>query len=534
MRLDCPDLRRSVHLGRSAKWLSLLAAAPLAVLLSSVAVAAEHDAAWHAARQSITAKELGSAVEYLADDKLKGRLPGTEGSRLAAKYLRDQLAEMGLQPAGPEGSFYQPFDPEYRNVLAKLPGRDAELRDEVIVVGAHYDHVGHGSESTSRGGVGEIHNGADDNASGTSAVLELAEAFATLPRPPRRTLLFALWDAEELGFHGSLHFVEHPTVPLEKIVMAINFDMVGRLRDDRLHVFGTRSSLGMRRLFSRQNDSARLNLDFNWTLRSNSDHWTFFERDIPVLLLHTGIHADYHTPRDDAHLIEKQGMQRVTRLMFGTIDALANANRPPTFRAAALGETNSLRKRRLRQRAPLPNRLGCRWSRHADRRDGVMLTRVDAEGPAAAAGLRAGDRVLRLGASEIKSPGDLEGASVTIDRPSQLTYQRRGQAEPSTVTIDPRGKPWRLGFNWIIDPAEPGAAVVTHVVPNTPAARSGLRPGDYIQRFAGHDFAGREELIALAADATQSAKSIALLVEREGRVETIDVHLRDLPPVVGM
>ena len=138
-------------------------------------------------------------------------------------------------------------------MLAILQGSDPKLRDQVIVVGAHYDHLGYGGRA-SLGPYGYIHPGADDNASGTAAVLELAKAFTILSAPPKRSILFAAWDAEEKGLLGSKYWVAHPTVPLEHVVAAVNLDMVGRLRDDHLIVFGARSGYGWRRLLSSQND----------------------------------------------------------------------------------------------------------------------------------------------------------------------------------------------------------------------------------------------------------------------------------------
>ena len=144
-----------------------------------------------------------------------------------------------IQPAAPDGDYFQPFLPESRNILVRLPGSDPDLKREYVVIGAHYDHVGRGNSRNSRGPIGQIHNGADDNASGTSALLELVDAFCSLDVAPKRSLLFVFWDGEEQGLLGSQYWISAPTVPLEQIRLVINIDMIGRLRDNRADVFGT-------------------------------------------------------------------------------------------------------------------------------------------------------------------------------------------------------------------------------------------------------------------------------------------------------
>ncbi len=143
-------------------------------------------------------------------------------------------------PAAAEQGYFQDFDGASRNILGLWEGSDPALKQEVIIVGAHYDHVGYGTPSNSFGPIGRIHNGADDNASGTSGLLEIMEAIVRLEPRPRRTLLFALWDGEEKGLLGSKHWVAQPTLPLERVKLMLNMDMIGRLRDNRLEIGGSR------------------------------------------------------------------------------------------------------------------------------------------------------------------------------------------------------------------------------------------------------------------------------------------------------
>jgi len=175
----------------------------LCCLFAAGVSAAERGASYLAALESITASELQGHVEYLADDRLEGRKPGTAGSRAAAAYLARQFAEAGLTGAGADGAYYQHFRPDYRNVLAVCVGSDPQLRSEVVIVGAHYDHVGYGTRRNSRGPIGRVHNGADDNASGTAALLEVAGALQMLPESPKRSVLLIAFDGEEIDLLGA-------------------------------------------------------------------------------------------------------------------------------------------------------------------------------------------------------------------------------------------------------------------------------------------------------------------------------------------
>ncbi len=253
-----------------------------------------------AAAQSISADDLQQVVNYLADDAFEGREAGSRGGRAAGSYIELQLEKKHLHGAAEEGRFFQEFGAGSRNILARLDGSSPELKQQTIIVSAHYDHVGYGKPTNSFGPIGYIHKGADDNASGIAGLLALTEAMGHLPRHPRRSVLFALWDGEEQGLLGSRYWLEHPTVPLAQVPILVNMDMIGRLRSSRVEIYGTRTAPGLRELLSRDNDGLNLLLDFHWEMRADSDHYSFFEHGIPDLLIHTGLHADYHRPSDTA------------------------------------------------------------------------------------------------------------------------------------------------------------------------------------------------------------------------------------------
>jgi hypothetical protein len=301
--------------------------------LCSSSAAAINNALYSAAIESISTDELYHYVEVLADDVYEGRAAGSRGGHAAAQWLIQQLRPFQLMPAGSDGGYVQKFNDDCRNILVLQPGDDPQLQNEVIVVGAHYDHVGYGNRNNSFGPIGKIHNGADDNASGTSVMLEAVEALARSKLKTRRTILFAFWDGEERGLIGSRYWIAHPTLPINRVKLNVTLDMVGRLRDKRLYVMGSRSGYGMRRLFSDPVDDSLL-LDFSWDIQANSDHWPFIEQRIPIALLHTGLHSDYHRPTDDVEKINRQGLREICRYLFAALVHMANEERLPACWAA--------------------------------------------------------------------------------------------------------------------------------------------------------------------------------------------------------
>src|SRR5262245_28913751 len=228
------------------------------------------------AAASITTEELKGHVDVLADDTFEGREAGSRGGHAAARYVLQAFERHGATPAGESGSYFQSFHGASRNILGLVEGSDPRLKDEVIVIGAHYDHVGYGRSNNSFGPLGYIHNGADDNASGVAGMLEVLEAVKRLPIAPRRSMLFAAWDSEEGGLNGSRYWVSRPTVSLARVVLAINLDMIGRMRNGRLEILGSRTAPGLRRLASEANSESPTAMVFDWKLKADSDHWSFY------------------------------------------------------------------------------------------------------------------------------------------------------------------------------------------------------------------------------------------------------------------
>lgn len=510
------------HLNECVRWSAFLLA-----LVCVRPVHAVDGNVFKAAVESIRATELEDHVTVLASDTFEGREAGTRGGRAAGIYLVEQLKKhTSLEGGGPDGGYYQEFGNGFRNILAILPGRDPELRDEFILVGAHYDHVGFGNWRNSQGPIGRIHNGADDNASGTSGLLETIDAFATMNPPPRRSILFAFWDAEEKGLLGSIHWVENPTIPREKVRLLINADMIGRLRDRGLEIYGVRTAGGLREFASRQNEGIGLTLDFSWEIQSDSDHYPFFTRQIPFLMLHTGKHDDYHRPSDDVDTLNFAGVQQISRFVFQLAYEAAHVDEFPGFRPAVHEESVTVQRQWETPLPALPSRFGIAWDRTLARERIVQLTHIAPGSPAAEAGLQVGDRIVEFSGHDVRQFEDFRVLVQTADSPAVARIERPGTEQPLVVSVPLAGDPHQLGISWRTDAAEPGCLIVRRVVPGTPANLAGLQVNDRIHSLSGHTFETSEEFL----ERFRAAESpLELEVERHGRIRRVRVTL--VPPV---
>jgi len=452
--------------------------------------------------------------------------PASGGGRAAAAYLETQLAEFGLTPGGDGDAFIQSFAGErYRNVLAILEGSDPTLKHEYVLVGAHYDHVGYGTSRNSRGPLGLVHNGADDNASGVAGVLEIAQAVTFLASPPRRSILFAFWDGEEKGLLGSRHWSSQPTVSPQAVTLAFNADMIGRLRGETLHVFGTRTARGLRRWVSEQNQTTGLALDISWELKAHSDHYPLVERGIPALMLHTGLHDEWHRPTDDVDKINHEGISTTTRLLLWLVVDAANRPNRFVFRQDSRSERPADLARLEKSVSPRPPRLGIAWARENGDLPGVTLTLVTPGSPADRAGLQIGDRLVRF--HDVDTTEDASRLGVAIwaaGSPTTAVVQREGAILEIPVELD--GQPLRYGISWREDEGEPGTVLLSEVVPLSAAYRAGLQAGDRIYRVADRDFRDGNEL---AQRLVALAGPVSLQIERIGRLRTVSIEAPSVP-----
>jgi peptidase M28-like protein/PDZ domain-containing protein/PA domain-containing protein len=290
------------------------------------------------------------------------------------------------------------------NVVAILPGSDSSRRDQNIVIGAHYDHLGFGHfGARDTRSAGTIHPGADDNASGTAVLLDLARRLAQLPVKPARTIIFAAFSAEELGLHGSRHFVDRAK-PIVSTKAMINLDMVGRLRNNRLTVFGTRSAQHLSRIVIGAAGQLGLNVRESDDV-GRSDHLSFYNKKIPVLHFFTGNHEDYHRSSDTSEKLNYEGMAKISDLVMASALQIAESREPINFVSLPSRPPSELGT----DGRSLNTYLGS-IPEYGGNTNGVQLAGVTDGSPAALAGLRAGDVIIRLASMNIQSIEDLTAA----------------------------------------------------------------------------------------------------------------------------
>lgn len=237
-----------------------------------------------------------------------------------------------------------------QNVVGQIEGTDNKLKEEYIVIGAHYDHIGYGYYgSMKKSDQGKIHNGADDNASGTSALIELAEAFSIYR--PKRSLIFIAFSGEENGLLGSKFYTYYqPLKHLDKTIAMFNFDMVGRNEPELLWIGGLFYSDDLKKLIEKANDSTKFELLFNTGLLNYaSDQAPFLRKNIPAAFFFTGLHDDYHTPEDDYDKINYDKIEKVTKLGYLAISNLANSSFKPAFKELSIDERKALVKLSLQR-----------------------------------------------------------------------------------------------------------------------------------------------------------------------------------------
>jgi hypothetical protein len=314
------------------------------------------------------------------------------------------------------------------NVIGILPGTDPARASEVVVLGAHYDHLGRA------GGV--VHPGADDNASGAAVVLGMARALAAAGGTAR-TLVVVFFSGEEIGLLGSAHYVKHPPLPIELTAAMLNFDMVGRMRNDRLNVGGVESGGGLRALVERAKRGDRLDLVLGDSPYGPSDHSSFYAAGVPVLFFHTGGHDDYHAPGDTADKINAAGMAEVARLGLRIAERLGGEGRPAYVALARpAGASRSGSGRGGDSGGAF---LGVSVDGRSES-DGVRLGSVVAGSGAERAGLRGGDVIVRMGDQGLSRFEDLRRA-LANRRPGDavaLIYLRDGEEHGASATLGAR------------------------------------------------------------------------------------------------
>lgn len=323
-----------------------------------------------------------------------------------------------------------------KNVAAAVTGSDPMLQNEWVVIGAHYDHLGLGDRSSlAPSQIGEIHHGADDNASGTAGVLELARLAVKYRQELKRSVAFITFAGEELGLLGSSHFVNHSTIPLGNIMGMINMDMIGRVNNDRLFIGGVGTSPSFKPWLEEFNKSARLQLDYSDSGYGASDHMSFNAKKIPVLFFFSGLHTDYHKPSDTYDKINAPGATKVLSLVYMMMNRMAAD--PPRLLYTEVQEP----------RPPAGGSGGGGYGPYfgsvPDFRDdlkGVLFADVQNDSPAAKAGLKQGDLMVEFDGKPIQNLYDFTYA-LRAKKPGDIVsvgVKRGGQDVKVNVTLEAR------------------------------------------------------------------------------------------------
>ncbi|WP_211356814.1 M28 family peptidase [Phaeodactylibacter luteus] len=378
--------------------------------------------------QSEALMKLQVDVVYLASDLLQGRETGKKGERQAADYIAYRFEELGLSPKGYAGEWFQDFEVQYkahphaketeertaRNVIGYLDNG----AEHTVVIGAHYDHLGHGIMGSRHTGSPAIHNGADDNASGVAGILRLAELLVE-GAAPQNNYLFIAFSGEEMGLFGSKYYVQNPTINLAEVNYMLNLDMVGRLNEEKvLSVNGVGTSPAWKTALD------RLSIGGISAVQSESgigpsDHTSFYLEDIPVLHFFTGQHEDYHKPEDDSELVNYRGLLLTTDYILALIKSLDGQGR--LVFAKTQDEQESRRPAAYKVTlGVMPDYV---YQGTGMRIDGVMQGRT-----ADKAGLEKGDIILKIGDMDVKDIyGYMEGLSSFSAGDKAIVLIKRGE-----------------------------------------------------------------------------------------------------------
>jgi hypothetical protein len=382
-------------------------------------------------------------IDYLASPALAGRLTGTPGNDSAAAFLSRRYAALGLRAYAP--AYLQHFvarPPAHagpgaslptQNVFAVLPGTDPSLSGEYVVVGAHFDHLGTSTEGALDPDSHDVRLGADDNASGTAAVLELARLFAH--SPTRRSMIFANFSAEEEGLLGSEYFADHTPVPIDSIDAMINFDMVGRLKNDRLIVYGVATATELPTLLDSANRVTQLRITAQGDGFGPSDQSSFYAKNIPVLHFFTDLHDDYHRATDTPDKINGAGEARVVTLAERVIRDIANRPARLTFvKSAAPPQMSTSGNGSDVYLGSIPDMA-------SGDEPGLKLTGVRAGSPADLGGIEADDIIVEFGGKPVKDLYQYSDA-LYAHKPGEtvtVVVLRNGQRLSLQVTLGKRG-----------------------------------------------------------------------------------------------
>lgn len=411
------------------------------------------------ASATISADRLREHAKYLASDELEGRLAGTPGNQKAAEYIARHLKEFGYEPLGDKDEsrgYFQKFSPKEdvvtQNVVALLRGADETLRNECVVIGAHYDHVGTADQKyMGRARLGKatetdkIWNGADDNASGTVTLLEIARAFSALKGKTKRSIIFVWFSCEEWGLLGSRHFVKNPPeeFPRAGMTAMINLDMVGRNASRPCGVYGLGTEKGemFESLVKQATELSKLDARLIGSASiggGDSDHTSFRKENIPVMFFFTGGHADYHQPGDHPDKLEYNNMVKVGRTALIILHQLSVSPERPKFDPEANKASSAGTPKLKHKLGVMPDyndlddaaydQLGL-----GKEEGGLKVTSVTKDSVGDKAGIKDGDLIISIAGEKLprKEPivryMEILNAKVEPGKPVEIVVIRKGE-----------------------------------------------------------------------------------------------------------
>ncbi|NJN42148.1 MAG: M20/M25/M40 family metallo-hydrolase [Flammeovirgaceae bacterium] len=386
--------------------------------------------------QTLDETKIRKHIKILASDSLQGRNTGSEGEKMAASYIQSEFKKMKLVAKGDNKSYLQSFpfksgmhgtgaEGTANNIIGFIDNKAANT----IIIGAHYDHLGLGNDGSSLDAnpQGKIHNGADDNASGTAGVIELARYFQNNKVKEKNNFLFICFSGEELGLFGSKYFTENPTIDLNAVTYMINMDMIGRLdpTTNSVAVSGTGTSPVWEPLLSKLSTD-KLQIKTDSSGMGPSDHSSFYIKNIPALHFFTGSHTDYHKPSDDFEKINYSGEVEVLNLIVKVIEGLEGE---PKL-AFLTTKNKSMTPRSFKVT------LGIMPSYTSDAA-GLKVDGVSDGKPAQLAGIQSGDIIISMGDFEIKGMQEYMDALTKFEKGQQteVKVKRNGEILSFNVTF---------------------------------------------------------------------------------------------------
>lgn len=387
-----------------------------------------------------SSERMMQAVEYLASEELAGRAPGTEGIDKAANYIAEQFKTAGLLPGADDESYFQTWEEvvdgegnkaAVKNIIGIIPGTNPDMKDESVIVSAHYDHIGLGWPGANKQNIGKIHFGADDNASGVAVMLELAHLLGKTLKP-QRTIIFVAFTSEESGLLGSKYYVKNmKRFPAKKVIGVLNFDTVGRLGKNKLFVLNSSSAQEWRFIFMGTSYVTGIEAEMVTQDLDASDQRSFIEIGVPGVQFFTSPHEDYHKPTDTPDKIDADGLVKVATFGRESVLYLADREEPLTFK----GEIKTGEKK--------SQTTGTRSVTTGSMPDftypgeGVRIADLSSDSPAAKAGLKKGDVIIKLGSYDVKNLSSYSEALKNFNPGDvvDLIYLRDGNENKTLIEL---------------------------------------------------------------------------------------------------